>query len=113
MDRARFVDRLGDRRLRAAEELRQAAGAFRICDHAGDGQRLPLHPPSDVYLAVPARGRRRPEAADYWPASVVFAIVVVAVYLIAKAEEQDTPATFGAAYPEYMKTSEMFIPFVL
>ena len=49
----------------------------------------------------------------YWPAIVVFAIVVVAVYLTAKAEEQDTLATFGAAYAAYMKTSKMFIPFVL
>jgi protein-S-isoprenylcysteine O-methyltransferase Ste14 len=49
----------------------------------------------------------------YWPAIVVFAVVVVAVYLTAKAEEQDTLATFGAAYAEYMKTSKMFIPFVL
>ena len=49
----------------------------------------------------------------YWPAIVVFAIVVVAVYLTARAEEQDTLVTFGAAYAEYMKTSKMFIPFVL
>jgi protein-S-isoprenylcysteine O-methyltransferase Ste14 len=48
-----------------------------------------------------------------WPAIVVYAIVVVAVYLTAKAEEQDTLATFGAAYAAYMKTSKMFIPFVL
>ncbi len=49
----------------------------------------------------------------YAPALVVFAIVVVAVYLTARAEEQDTLATFGAAYAAYMKTSKMFIPFVL
>jgi len=49
----------------------------------------------------------------YWPAIVVFAIVVVAVYMTAKAEEQDMLATFGAAYAAYMKTSKMFIPFVL
>ena len=48
-----------------------------------------------------------------WPASVVYAIVVVAVYLTAKAEEQDTLETFGAAYAAYMKTSKMFVPFVL
>ena len=49
----------------------------------------------------------------YWPAIVVYAIVIVAAYLTAKAEEQDTLATFGAAYAAYMKTSKMFIPFVL
>ena len=49
----------------------------------------------------------------YWPAIVVYAIVVAAVYGTAKAEEQDTLATFGAAYAAYMKTSKMFIPFVL
>jgi protein-S-isoprenylcysteine O-methyltransferase Ste14 len=49
----------------------------------------------------------------YWPALVVFAIVVVAVYLTAKAEEQDALEAFGAAYADYMKTSKMFIPFIL
>ena len=49
----------------------------------------------------------------YWPALVVYAIVVAAVYGTAKAEEQDTLATFGATYAAYMKTSKMFIPFVL
>ncbi len=49
----------------------------------------------------------------FWPALVVFAIVVAAVYLTAKAEELDTLAAFGAAYAAYMKTSRMFIPFVL
>ena len=49
----------------------------------------------------------------YAPGLVVFAIVVVAVYLTAKAEELDTLAAFGPAYAAYMKTSKMFIPFVL
>ncbi|MGA2493527.1 MAG: isoprenylcysteine carboxylmethyltransferase family protein [Roseiarcus sp.] len=49
----------------------------------------------------------------YWPAIVVLAIVVVAVYLTAKAEEQGTLEAFGAAYAAYMKTSKMFIPFVV
>jgi protein-S-isoprenylcysteine O-methyltransferase Ste14 len=49
----------------------------------------------------------------YAPALVVFAIVVAAVYLTAKAEEQDTLEAFSAAYAAYMKTSKMFIPFVL
>ena len=43
-----------------------------------------------------------------WPA-----IVVVAACLTAKAEEQDTLATFGAACAAYMKTTKTFIPFVL
>ncbi len=47
------------------------------------------------------------------PALAVFAIIAVAVYLTAKAEEQDTLEAFGAAYATYMKTSKMFIPFVL
>jgi len=48
-----------------------------------------------------------------WPTIVVYAIVVVAVRLTAKAEEQDMLAAFGAAYAAYMKTSKMFILFVL
>lgn len=47
------------------------------------------------------------------PAFAVFAIIAVAVYLTAKAEEQDMFEVFGAAYAAYMKTSKMFIPFVL
>ena len=49
----------------------------------------------------------------YWPAIAVYVIVVAAVYWTTKAEEQDTLAAFGAAYAAYMKTSKMFIPFVL
>ena len=48
----------------------------------------------------------------YWPAIAVYAIVVVAVYFTAKAEEQDTLEGFGAAYAAYMKTSKMFVPCV-
>ena len=49
----------------------------------------------------------------YAPAIVVLAIVVVAAYLTAKAEEQDTLRTFGDAYAAYCKRTRMFVPFVI
>ena len=65
---------------------------------------------ASLFLLATGVALKRP---TYWPAIAVYAIVVVAVYLTAKAEEQDTLAAFGAAYATYMKTSKMFIPFVL
>ena len=65
---------------------------------------------ASLFLLATGVVLRRP---TYWPALAVYAIVVVAVYLTAKAEEQDSLAAFGAAYATYMKTSKMFIPFVL
>jgi protein-S-isoprenylcysteine O-methyltransferase Ste14 len=59
---------------------------------------------------VIVKPRRQPTS---WPAIVVFAIVVVAVCLAAKAEEQDTLAAFGPACAACTRTSKMFIPFVL
>ncbi len=47
-----------------------------------------------------------------WPAAVVFAIVVVALVLTTKAEEQDMSEAFGQRYVDYMKTTARFIPFV-
>jgi protein-S-isoprenylcysteine O-methyltransferase Ste14 len=49
----------------------------------------------------------------YWPAAVVFAIVVVAIFLTARAEEQDLTEAFGQRYTDYMKTTTRFIPFML
>ena len=48
----------------------------------------------------------------YWPAALIFAIVVVALFLTTKAEEQDMTEAFGQRYTDYMKTTARFIPFV-
>ena len=48
----------------------------------------------------------------YWPAALIFAIVVVALFLTTKAEEQDMMEAFGERYADYMKTTARFIPFV-
>jgi protein-S-isoprenylcysteine O-methyltransferase Ste14 len=61
-----------------------------------------LLPAIGVYLKRPTDGL----------AIVAFAIAAVAVYVTAKAEEQDTLETFGPAYAACMKTSKMFVPFV-
>jgi protein-S-isoprenylcysteine O-methyltransferase Ste14 len=49
----------------------------------------------------------------YWPAAVIFAIVVVELFLTTRAEEQDMIEAFGQRYRDYMKTTKRFIPFVL
>ncbi len=49
----------------------------------------------------------------YWPAAVIFAIVVVALFLTAQAEEEDMKQAFGQRYVDYMKTTKRFIPFVV
>jgi protein-S-isoprenylcysteine O-methyltransferase Ste14 len=56
-----------------------------------------------VYLKQPA----------YPPAVIVLAIVLVAVYLTAKAEEQDTLQTFGDAYARYMRRTKRFVPYLI
>lgn len=48
----------------------------------------------------------------YWPAALVFAIVVVALVLTARAEERDMTQAFGQRYVDYMKTTARFIPFL-
>ncbi len=49
----------------------------------------------------------------YWPAAIVFVIVVVAIFLTARAEEEQMLETFGQPYADYMKKTARFIPFVL
>ena len=48
----------------------------------------------------------------YWPAAVIFAIVVVALFLTTRAEEQDMIEAFGQRYVDYMKQTARFVPFV-
>ena len=49
----------------------------------------------------------------YWPAAVIFVIVVAAIFLTALAEEEDMKQAFGQRYVDYMKTTKRFIPFVV
>ncbi len=49
----------------------------------------------------------------YWPAAIIFAVVVVALFLTAQAEEQDMSEAFGQPYADYMKTTKRFVPFVV
>ncbi len=48
----------------------------------------------------------------YWPAAIVFVIVVVALFVTTKAEEQDMIAAFGQRYRDYMKTTKRFVPYI-
>ena len=48
----------------------------------------------------------------YWPAAVIFAIVVVALVLTARAEERDMAEAFGQRYADYLKTTKRFVPFL-
>ena len=49
----------------------------------------------------------------YWPAAIVFVIVVAALFLTARAEEEEMIETFGEPYRAYMRTTKRFIPFVV
>ncbi len=49
----------------------------------------------------------------YWPAALIFAVVVVALFMTTRAEEEDMKQAFGQRYVDYMKTTARFIPFVL
>ncbi len=48
----------------------------------------------------------------YWPAAVIFVIVVAALFLTATAEEKDMTEAFGQRYVDYMKTTKRFVPFI-
>ena len=47
------------------------------------------------------------------PGAIIFVIAIAAVFMTARAEEQDLVAAFGERYASYMKTTARFIPFVL
>ncbi len=48
----------------------------------------------------------------FWPAAIIFGIVVVALYFTTRAEEQDMTEAFGQSYIDYIKRTARFIPFV-